>query len=286
MIARPMLAATAKTERDLRFPLACTPKLDGIRCLITPDGPRTRAFKPVPNRYVNELLAEVPVGYDGELMLNVHGADFNDVQSAVMRRDGEPNVVFYAFDDFAHPGGYWDRAYSLEPRGIAQPLLPAAIHDLAEFLEYERACLEAGYEGVIGRDATGPYRPGRSTLSEHWMVKWKRHEDGEAIVLGFEESVENCNPQVPNAFGLMRRPGGSALKFPKGVLGSLAVQDLATGVEFGVGSGFDDELRAEIWNDKAAYVGRVVKYRCQSRTRDGRPRFPRFLGFRAPEDLS
>ena len=57
---KPMLAVEAEDFEALTYPLLASYKLDGIRCLITVDGPRTRSLKPVPNKYIAGKLADLP----------------------------------------------------------------------------------------------------------------------------------------------------------------------------------------------------------------------------------
>jgi DNA ligase-1 len=67
---------------------------------------------------------------------------------------------------------------------------------------------------------------------------------------------------------------------PGDCLGSLKVHDLATGVEFSIGSGFSQEQRDYFWEHKAELLGRTVKYKYFPTGSKERPRFPTYLGFR------
>lgn len=287
MISRPMLAARAKTLDDLRFPLLVTPKIDGVRCLRVGDSVLSRAFKPIPNKFISSLVGTLPEGLDGELITG----EFNDTTSGVMSHEGEPSFTYAVFDTFAVEGDYWDRTQYLStlmwPSWVTV-LTPTVVANMEEFLAMEKEYLFAGYEGVIGRCARGPYYEGRCSLRQHYMVKWKRYADDEAVIVGIEEGKTNINPQVPNAFGYMRRPGGSSGHIPNGTLGSLRVRDLKSGVEFSIGTGIglDDELRAAIWADPIAYIGKIVRYKHQSVGKVKKPRFPSFQGFRDERDMS
>lgn len=114
------------------------------------------------------------------------------------------------------------------------------------------------------------------------MFKHKPSLDGEAVILGVKEARENRNMAVPNNFGLCSRPGGSAGKVPKGTLGGFLVQDMRTGTVFqvGTGKGLTHELRARLWAEREALVGRVITYEYQELGSKGRPRFPKFVRFR------
>lgn len=286
-----MLAAKVKSTADLRYPLLGNPKIDGIRCLKVNGKAVTRAFKPIQNHHIREYVeTHFPDGVDGELV--VPGGTFQQTASAIMSRDGAPDFLFMAFDFF---GGDQSMEYRLRVSQLAafvegikhiQLVEPTPLADEAALLRYEEECLRSDWEGVMLRDPDGPYRQGRSTLREGYLMKLKRYADSDAVVLGFEEARENCNPVVPNAFGLARRPGGSALKLPKGTLGTLLVRDVHSGVEFGIGTGqgLTAELRQHVWDNQLAYLGRTIVYRYQPTGVKDKPRFPSFLGFR--EDLT
>lgn len=280
MILRPMLAARLEDPTALRFPVVLNPKYDGIRCLKVGGTALSRAFKPIRNTAVQEALSQLPDGVDGELI--VPGGSYSDVQSVIMSEDGGNCFEYHVFD-LASEAPYTERiaeAMKLPDLPWLKVTEPHSAEDLSDFLAYYEACLSAGYEGVIARDPGGCYKAGRSTLKEQLLVKYKPVHDSEALVLGFEEQMENANPVVPNAFGYAKRPGGKAFHIPKGTLGSLLVRDICSGVEFSVGSGLDDALRRRIWSDPASYIGRVIRYKHQPCGAKDRPRFPRFDGFR------
>lgn len=283
---KPMLAATAKSLEQLRFPLLLTPKLDGIRCLRVGQGAYSRAFKLIPNRHIQALVSTLPVGVDGELIAD----HFNEATSSVMSEDGEPDFTYALFDTFAVDADYWDRTMWLQSQewpDWVTVLKPTLVSNLDEFLAVEADYLMEGHEGVIARCARGPYHYGRCTLNRHYMIKWKRFHDSEAIIVGYKEGRTNLNPQVPNAFGRMKRPGGGLLKLPNGTLGALLVRDIHTNVEFsiGTGDGLNDELRATIWNNQAAYLNRIIRYKCATVGQLNKPRFPSFQGFRDEADM-
>ena len=51
-------------------------------------------------------------------------------------------------------------------------------HDLVQaptqLADWEQRYLAQGYEGVMLRHPAGPYKPGRSTAREAWLLKLKR----------------------------------------------------------------------------------------------------------------
>ncbi len=88
---KPMLAATLDKLEDVKFPVLVQPKLDGIRCLIVNGEAVSKEFKPIPNKSIQSLLAGLPDGLDGELVIAGIETDFSDAQSAIMSEEGEPD---------------------------------------------------------------------------------------------------------------------------------------------------------------------------------------------------
>ena len=67
-------------------------------------------------------------------------------------------------------------------------------------------------------------------------------------------------------------------------LGSLTVQK--DGIVFNIGSGFNDEQRKEIWENRDKYIGKLAKYKCfDVQSGYDAPRFPIFLGWRHEDDI-
>ena len=287
-ITRPMLAGRCSDINKLKYPVLATPKLDGIRCLIIEQNGRKRAvsrnFKPIPNHYVREWLEDhCRIGFDGELVLSK--GTFQDVSSAIMSRDGEPDFVYQVFDWAGQPdSGYHDRIWVLEQSpslSNVEYVLPLEMENVVQLERYEEECLTMGYEGVMVRDPLGPYKCGRSTEREGWLLKIKRFEDGDAVIVGVEEKLHNANEQMDDPLGRTRRHSFKDGMVPMGVLGALIVRDLKTKVEFKIGTGFDDDMRQTLWNARASLNGVIVKFKSQPTGVKDKPRFPVFLGIRS-----
>ncbi len=282
---KPMLAATLENLEDVKLPVIVSPKLDGIRCLIVDGQAVSRALKPIPNKYIQDKLKGLPNGLDGELML--YKGDFNDVQSAVMSEDGEPDFFYMIFDDYNSNELYIDRINNLRDCLIKhkQPIKFIENTLVTEgSLEYvyklETDYTQMGYEGIMLRSPMSPYKYGRSTLKEGYLLKYKRFLDAEALVIGYTESEHNTNAQTKDALGHSKRSTHKAGLIARNCLGSLIVYDEGLGKEFDIGTGFTQEQREEIWNNQKKYMGATVTYRYQELTYKGVPRFPSFKGFR------
>jgi len=296
MIKKPMLAGKCSDTSKLVYPVLCTPKLDGVRALTINHVLVSRNWKPIPNDHVRNLFSDLPEGCDGELITNngtLAGKGFNDTQGDVMRKDGAPDVIYHIFDyvpNMTLCKKYKDRIVDLQIPKIANHasvklVLPKLIKNEEELLAYEQWCLENGYEGVMIRSVDGPYKEGRSTEREGYLLKLKRFEDSEAEVVGFEERMHNANEAKKDAFGRTERSSAKAGLVPDGTLGKLFVRDIQTGIEFEVGTGFDDAQRADIWKHKKAWLGKIIKYKYQACGMKDKPRFPVYVGVRHEADM-
>lgn len=284
-----MLAAEAEPDK-LRFPLFASPKLDGIRCAVVGGKALTRTLKEVPNRTVFNNLSQAQLtGLDGELIVGDPTADdvYRNTVSGVMSRDGNPEFTYYVFD--LHDGdGHWHQRFQTLYEGFAdrtaiQVLPHAFIRDHDELLEYEQKHIELGYEGVILRDPKAPYKHGRSTVREGYLLKLKRFQDSEAEILDVIEEMHNGNEAQTNELGRTKRSSHKENKTGKQRMGALLVRDIKTGVEFQIGTGFNDTDKAQFWlNDRR---GQLVKYKFFPVGVKDKPRHPVYLGLRSKDDL-
>jgi DNA ligase-1 len=274
-------------------------KMDGIRAIVKDGKLLSRTMKPIRNKYTQELFGNpLYEGLDGELVvgepsgLNV----FARTSSGVMSADGTPDVRFYTFDDITSADRFVERQRKLHTRRIydfpagagnrIEIVQQCIITTPEELMRAEGAFVTLGYEGVIIRDPHAPYKQGRSTPKEGYMGKLKRFADSEAIIQGFEELMHNDNPATRDARGFTVRSSHLAGQRPAGMLGTLRVQDATNEAwVFGIGSGFDHELRQKIWANREAYTGKIVRYKYLPVGTIDAPRHPIFSGFRDADDM-
>lgn len=302
-LRRPMLAVSADDcLDDLTYPLWASFKMDGIRALMVPandDGPSalamTRSMKPIPNRHVRAMMEEMlGAGLDGEL--GVLGDDgqinFRASTSAIMSHGGEPDVRYFVFDDFLHPGGFKERWESLRGRNnlpswvqiTAQRLVTCAAEVRAMFAE----ALRLGYEGLILRCLKAAYKQNRSTLKEQGMLKVKPWKDAEALILEVVQEFENTNEKLKDERGYAKRSSKKEGKVARERAGLLVVQDLSQWPKpFEIGTGFTAEMKVWLWENRDKLEGQ--EYARFSYIDVGGYDVPRscsFQGIRAKEDMS
>lgn len=286
-IFKPMLATDADLTK-LRFPLLASPKLDGVRAVVRDGVVYSRSNKPIPNKYVQELFSRYE-HFDGELIVGLPHSKtvYRDTVSHVMSNDKRDfDVKFYVFDHVQDLGiPYLQRIKQLYASndGRVKPHNKLHIHGFEALVDYEEQCLEVGYEGLILRDPNAPYKCGRSTVKEGYLLKLKRFVDAEATVIGFEERMHNGNEATTNELGRTKRSSHQAGKSGRGDLGALVCRT-ADGVEFNIGTGFTDSDRAAVWNGRDQFLGKLAKYKFFPVGQKEAPRHPVFLGWRDRSD--
>lgn len=286
---KPMLACEANLK-SLKFPCIASPKLDGVRALVRDGVVLSRSLKPIPNRHVQLLFGRPELeGLDGELIFGdpTHPEVYRNTVSAVMSIEGQPDVSFYVFDkwnrDYPYSEVWHHLVYHMST--VLIPVVGREINSMEELDDCEALYLANGYEGVMLRDPQSPYKFGRSTAKEGYLLKLKRFADSEAEIIGFEELMHNTNEATINETGHTERSTKQEGLLPAGMLGALVVRDIVTGVEFKIGTGFTAEERLKFWNLRATLKGALVKYQYFPTGSKEKPRFPSFQGFRHRIDL-
>lgn len=296
MTFQPMLSATVIDAGldKLKYPVLVSPKLDGIRAFKRDGVILSRKLKPIRNRFVQAALSDLPDGLDGELIVGPLNAPdvFKRTTEGVMSADGEPDFRYYVFDvlwsaeakekafsyrhqvlsDWVSDVGQGTRAVLVEHR-------LAVTSD--EVRAFEDRCVTEGYEGIMIRATAGPYKFGRSTLKEEYLLKLKRWEDAEYEVYGFVEQMHNENDLEEDERGYAKRSKAKAGLVGAGKVGAVLVRSsMPHGHIAEVGSGFTDAERVDMWQNQSAYIGRVMTVKYQGFTPDGKLRFPIFKGWR------
>lgn len=294
MKIKPLLSCKVPLDK-VKFPIYISTKFDGIRALVIDGVVYSVSLKPIRNKHVQKLFGKPEYnGFDGELIVgDIYAKDvFQKTTSGVMSEDGTPDVTFHVFDLWSMPTfDYEYRQRELqeillnneEYEGVVYTTIHKCqtVEDLEFFLNHEK---NVGGEGLIGRSTSGVYKYGRSTPKEQLSIKFKFFEQDEFEVVGFNERMHNTNEQKRDELGYAERSSSKDGLVPTNTLGSLVLKYNDT--TFSCGTGFDDKLRKEIWDNKELYLGKLASIRYMSVGSKDLPRVPSFIGFRHIEDIS
>lgn len=297
MIKRPMLASNECVQIEelhlLNFPIHVTNKLDGVRMLLVAENGRTvgksRKFIDIPNLFIQEWCeADGIPGLDGEIILP--HKKFHDIQSFAMSeltlpRPWEYHVFDWHYSINERTAGYLQRLQMLTTMTNRYPsprinlVLPQICYTAQEVYDQFQHALDQGHEGLILRSPDGPYKEGRSTRKEGFMLKMKEFEDAEATIIGFEPEYENTNEQTKDNTGQSKRSSHKANLQAKQKLGAFLCKTEA-GTVFRIGSGLTDRQKTEFWKDRTLLEGAIVTYKSQKHGEKDKPRCPIFKGIR------
>lgn len=284
---KPMLSASLDGVdlSTLKYPLLASPKLDGVRCLIWKGVAYSRNAKPIRNHFVQAWAKDLH-NLDGEIIVGspTDPHCLANTQSGVMSFEGEPDFKFYLFDspericpEFMDAFD-WLTEQVEDPRIVEVP--QARVWDAQQLADQEEVALAQGYEGLMLRDPAGPYKHGRSTLREGYLMKLKRFQDGEATVIALEEGSHNQNELERDELGRAKRSKVSSGLTPSGMVGTIIVNDPQWG-ELRLAPGtMTHAERIALLASPASIVGRTVHWRSFGYGVKDKPRFPRYYGVR------
>ena len=285
-----MLATdSAKHEKKMVGEMLIEPKLDGVRVIVICDvdkdevklfsrnGKELSNFPEI-NKQFDEMLDQMSESmvFDGEVMSD----DFQTLMREIHRKGGAKtkDAKLNLFDcmpleDFMAGGCDGDimtRKTMLEKFefGPNINLVEYVKMNLSEpdgqkqFADYNKLCIDRGFEGIMVKPVGGIYECKRSVL---WL-KVKPFIEVSLTVVDVEEGT-----------------GRNA-----GKLGALIVEgkDDDKFIKTNVGSGLTDADRESFWNAKDKLIGQIVEVRADAITQnqDAKDtwslRFPRFLRFR------
>lgn len=284
---KPMLSASLDGVdlETLKYPLLASPKIDGLRCLIWEGVAYSRNAKPIRNRFVQEWAKNFH-NLDGELIVGspTDPHCLANTQSGVMSFEGEPDFKFYCFDSPERICPEFDPAQDWLSEEVQDDRIvhvqQARVWNVQQLLDQEEVALHEGYEGLMLRSPTGPYKHGRSTLREGYLMKLKRFQDGEAVVIALEEGHQNNNELERDELGRAKRSKVSSGLAPSGMVGTIIVEDPTWGTLRLAPGLMSHAERIALLACPASIVGRVVHWRSFGYGVKDKPRFPRYYGIR------
>jgi DNA ligase-1 len=271
-------------------------KLDGVRLLtildkqngtvtqFTRDGAVNDRFDDI-RAALASLMALLPgsVVLDGEVVAR----SFRDLMTQLNRKENaNTSEAKLALFDII-PLADFRRGRCDQPQSLRHEALTALIPMLAEtagervyvipklvvdldteeglmaFSEYNRAALEAGYEGVMIKDPDGAYEGKKTAV---WL---------------------KCKPFIEVSLAVVGVIEGEPDSKYRGMMGAFLCrgEDDGRQIEVSVGSGFTDVERADFWNRRDELIGMVAEVRADAMSIERGSevwslRFPRFKGWR------
>ena len=285
-----MLADDSKKhEKKMTGEVIVEPKLDGVRVVVICDidknevklfsrnGKELSNFPEINKQFesmINQMAGSMV--FDGEVMSD----DFQTLMREIHRKAGAKtqDAILNLFDcmpleDFKEGQCHQpilNRKQMLEgfKYGSNIHLVEYVKMNLSndegqkQFADYNKICIDKGYEGIMVKPTKGVYECKRSSL-------WLKVKPFIEVSLTVKAVEEGTGRNV-------------------GKLGALIVEGIDDGklIKTNVGSGLTDNNRETFWEDKDKLIGQVVEVRADAITQNQDTkdewslRFPRFLRFR------
>ena len=291
-----MLATdSAKHEKKMVGNVIVEPKLDGVRVIVICDvdkdevklfsrnGKELSNFPEI-NKQFDDMLDQMgeSMVFDGEVMSD----DFQTLMREIHRKGGAKtkDAKLNLFDclplsEFKNGGSNSVNDTILKRKEMLQSfnygpninLVEYVKMDLSDedgqkqFADYNKLCIDKGFEGIMVKPINGVYECKRSTL-------WLKVKPFIEVSLKVIDTEEGTGRNV-------------------GKLGALIVEGKDDGkfIKTNVGSGLSDSDRENYWKAKEKLIGQVVEVRADAITQNQNAkdewslRFPRFLRFRGFE---
>ena len=284
LLWKPTLAATlpidpATGDFDyslIPFPVYASPKEDGFRAMVQRSVLVSRNGLPVRNKELQARYGRKEYeGLDGELTDGPpNGEDvFHRTSKIVTKADADAsdvrfNIIDYMAQQNSVPFDLGQRIsvlranYRSDMCTYAIPQTP--IETVRQLKAFEQQCLKQGFEGVMLRRADQgvyPQKPGkenRSTLREFYLVRMKRFEQADAIIVVVHPLKHNANEERTGAGKRSSKKAGMVVDASR--VGSATLRDCTSGKEFDTTIGAE---RLRTWKGWPSAIGKKVSYKYQ-----------------------
>ena len=288
-----MLADDSKKhEKKMTGEVYVEPKLDGVRVITICDvdkdevkmfsrnGKELNNFPKIFEQFdsMMDQMSESMV-FDGEVMSD----DFQTLMREIHRKGGAKTddavlnvfdcIPLWAFKEGGYTASLQTRKEMMDEYEFGPNISKVEFvkMNLDEddgqkmFADYNKLCIDKGFEGIMVKPINGPYECKRSSL-------WLKVKPFIEVSLTVKDVEEGTGRNV-------------------GKLGALIVEgnDMDKFIKTNVGSGLTDTDREEFWKAKDKLIGQVVEVRADAITQNQNAkdewslRFPRFLRFRGFE---
>ena len=251
------------------------PKIDGLRCVIMGGKAYTRNGKPIDEAKVKYVLGELPSAasnfvLDGELIGKGFFEDtISQIKNGKKAAENADKLVFNVFDVVRADEWAAKNSRSTDERKFdLRGLLPADCRhiqvvpwrvvsspSLEDVQKAHDAYVAQGYEGAMIKANVG-YAWKRSNA----VLKMKIFQDIDLPIVGFVEGKGKY----------------------EGAMGTMVVRD--GDIDSEVGTGFSDEQRRVLWENRTLLIGKTAELKYQNKTKDGALRIAVFKGLRLDKE--
>jgi ATP-dependent DNA ligase len=271
-------------HNELKYPVMVQGKKDGVRALLIDKIFYSRNMKPIRNKMVQKIAAQLPnfmsnYVIDGEWW--APNTNFNTIQSIIMDSDDVLPAAFKHISWDCMGANQWSRkscdklyVQRLEDLGMllrrlyrhTSPMVQTPLQRIITYyvgnpLIFARVysqMLADGEEGAMVKDPSGKYKWGRATVREATMLKYKPTWSIDLPIHAVEEGVGKR----------------------KGMVGAFVVVLGSTEIRVGAGKGVTDEVMTKLWQRRHSLAGRTLEVYHSGVTPDGSFRFPKWKGIR------
>lgn len=231
-----------------------SPKYDGVRGFIYPGMKHvmSRDFKPLYGlEHITKELKDFPYALDVEL--DIPGMEFNKKSGIIRSYSSSPNVIALVIDT---PGLEDIIENRLDARPKISDLIIPIHHEIGGHIEAEelyKFAIHEGLEGIVWKPERSIYRNTRGI----WIRRVPVH------------SVDCMCVDVYEGKGKL-----------EGVAGGIYIMFRGMKCKVGTMKGIDFDERAEMWMYSERYIGRTAIVEYKELQPSGKPRQPRFKGWR------
>lgn len=268
---QPMLAFKWDDVKEkITYPVLSQPKVDGIRCIVSCSGMRSRNGKEIVSapHILSALKASLGDNFtevfDGDLYNHELHDNFNEIVSLVKKtKPTEEDLVkskefvqYHIYDLPSEKSPCLKRLKELQELLETKPtagcvLVPTVELKSEQDVENQlQVYLESNYEGQILRTVDGLYDNSRSKN----LLKHKVFLDEEFLIVDVIEGVGNLEGKV------------GKMKFV-----------LPSGKTFTAGLKCTHSESEQIWTSRESYIGKKATVKFFNYTPDGIPRFPKVI---------
>ena len=275
-----------------KWPKIATLKVDGIRAVRTTDLMSCRN-KMLPNINIRRRSMSCPYGSDWELVS--YFLQYDEIESIVMSEEhpDSDKIIFHGIDLYSElPYEQrlsklqkfvmdWQMDYDNADDWYFKTPYILVCNTPTELFNYFLQCEEENGEGICFRTPDSPYKQGKSTLREEYLIKLCRYERTEVEITGVYEQMLNRNSSHRNSVGLTERSKAIGAMVGKETLGGFYVRD-RNGLNFKVGTGVSltEKKRKDLWDNQELLIGKTITIKHKPHGQKLKPRSPVFIGFR------